>query len=107
MPNDICKNLPAAVTMKLREPHIDHVFGGCFGRRVHFLETNFAPKMMQKEDILESLAKQTICVIFSRKRTFAREPSGVDESGGVYLMRTAIDIRDAVFTPPTRRAFIR
>ena len=105
--NDVYKRLPTAVTMKLRKPHSDQVFDGCFGRCVHFLETNFAPKMMQKEDSLASLAKRTVCVIFSKKRTFAKEPSEVDERGGVYLMRSASDIRRTALTPSTRRAFIR
>ena len=65
--NDLYKKLPTSVTIKLRKPRSEQVFDGCFGTCVHFLETNFAPKMMQREDSLASLAKRAICVVFSKK----------------------------------------
>ena len=63
--------------------------------------------MIQKEDILASLATRTVFVVFPKKRTFAKDPSDVDEFGGSYLTRAAGDISETVSTPPTRRALIR
>ena len=104
---DIYKKLPTAVETKLRNPHIDQVFGGCFGRCVRFLATNPRPppQMLQKVDILGILAKRKTRIIFSKKRTFAMGPSDVAESSGVCLIRTACDIRETELTPPTRRDF--
>ena len=63
--NDQYKRLPTNVTQKMRKPHSDQVFGGCFGRCLHFVETNMAPGMVQMEDILDYIVKRTICVLLS------------------------------------------
>ena len=73
MLNDIYKKLPTAATLKLRKPHIGQVFDGCFGMCVHFLETNFAPKMSQRDEIIASLVNHIIGVIFPRKRTIYQD----------------------------------
>ena len=105
--NDLYKRIPTNVTQKLRKPHSDQVFEATFGKCVHFLETNYTPKMQYIGDDLASLVKRSVVIIFSRKRRFTREKSEVDEESGVYLMRSSEELREKVLTPNTRRAFFR
>ena len=74
---------------------------------VHFLETNFAPKMSHRDDSLASLVNQTICVIFSKKRKFTRIEAEVGEARGIYLMQLPNTMRGNVFTPAVRLAFAK
>ena len=74
--NDVYKRIPTNVCQKLRKPHSDQVFDGSFGKCVHFLETNYTPRMLYSMGDLGSLVKRSICIIFSRKRAFTRHESG-------------------------------
>ena len=105
--NDTYKRLPTLVKQKLRKPRSDLVFDGTSGGRLHFLETNFAPKMLQRDDEVDSLVKRTVCIRFSNKRTFTWNARDVDEANGVFQMHSASRLRENVQTPPVRRAFYR
>ena len=105
--NDVYKRIPTNVCQKLRKPHSAEVFDGSFGKCVHFLETNYTPRMLYPQDELGAIVKRSLCIIFSRKRAFARQESEVDEESGVFLMKTADELRRSSLTPSTRRAFFR
>ena len=77
--NDTYKRLPTSVTQKLRKPHSDLVFDATFGRCLHFLETNSPPKMLHREDDVESLVKRTASTQCPNKRKFARNSSEIDK----------------------------
>ena len=87
--NDLYKRIPTNICQKLRRPRSAQVFGGEFGKCVHFLETNYATGMQYLGDDLASRVKRTVVVIFPRKRRFARDTSEVGDESGVYLMRRA------------------
>ena len=103
--NDVYKRPPTNVTQKLRKPHSEQVSDGSFGRCLHFLETNSAPKFALKDDDINSIMKRTACIFFSNKRRFTRSPEEVDEENGVFLMMGPSALHDTVLTPSTRRAF--
>ena len=105
--NDIYKKFPAAVTLKLRKPHIEQVRDGRFGACVRFLGTNFAAKMFQRDDILASFVRRPICIIFPKKRKFAMDQEEVGEERGIYLTQPPNTMRENVFTPAVRRDFVQ
>ena len=77
--DDAYKTPPTLVTQKHRKPHSDLVFDATFGRCLHFLETNFSPKMQQREGDVESLVKRKVSIQFPNKRKFTRNSSEIDE----------------------------
>ena len=105
--NDVYKRLPTNVAQKLRKPRIDLVFDGSFGRCVHFMGANFAPKFLQRGDDLASTTNRAVRIVFSKERTFTRNESEVDEANGVYLMLSTNAIRETAPKPSTGRAFFR
>ena len=105
--SDTYKRLPTLATQKLRKPHIDLVFGGTSGRRLRFLETNFVPKMLQRDYEVESLVKRTSRTRLSNKRTFTWSANEVGEASGIFQMQSASHLREYVLAPSVRRAFFR
>ena len=105
--SDTYKRLPTLVTQKLRNPHIDLVFNGTFGRRIRFLATNFAPKMPQRDDEVGSLVNRTVCVRFSKKRTPTWIAHEVEEENGVFRVHSDSHLRENALSPSVRRAFYR
>ena len=63
--------------------------------------------MTQRDGKVESLARRTVCVRFSGKRTTTWSAREVDEGNGVFQMYSASHLRENVLTPSVRRAFYR
>ena len=81
--NDVYNRPPTNVTQKLRKTHIDVVFGASFAKYLHFLETNFRPRILQRDDDMASISKRAVCIYFSRELSFARGAAQVDGENGV------------------------
>ena len=72
--------------------------------RLHFLETNLAPKIPQRDGEVESLVNRTVRIRFSNKRTFTPNARDVDEENGVFQMHSASHLRERELPDATRKA---
>ena len=71
------------------------------------METNFAPKFVQKGDDIRPITKRAVCIVFPNKRRFTRSPGDVGEENGVPPMLESSALRETVLTPSIWRAFFR